>query len=612
MRPLAPRSLDPAHVKSLIADADDRTGAQLLARLRESLTLAWFFGVTAGLLQLAVLAVRRLGMGQLVFVSREAVWMTPLAFTAFFVPLAFVLALVPGPERWVGRVRVGVFVFIGGFFLLLPFGQIARWAAALVALGAAVQVARLYTERPGFRRRILPLAAGASLVIALAGVGQWAWRTVRQQSLIAGLPAAAAASPNVLIIILDTVRGENMSLYGYARPTTPALERHAADAAVFDRAIATAPWTLPTHGTLLTGLYAGETGGDFLVPISHSARSLPEAFQARGYRTAGFVANLLYTSWESGLARGFQEYQDYRTSPRLVLTHSVIGQTGLVNGLLDARSPRALWRTLRRAQLSVSRLPADIPVAAPEITDAFLSWQAQIEERPFFAFLNYFDAHGPYRAPPELVARFDGARDARNRYDAAIAFLDMELDRLLGEMDRRGVLDNTIVVITGDHGELFGEHGLNGHANALFLPLLRVPLLIRYPRSVPGGMRITSPVTLRDVPATVLALAGISSDSGFPGTSLTNLWMAQDSTRSAIVAEVTQGVNVDSTFPNARTGLGSVVDGRYHYIRNGFGEEQLFDWVADSMEVRDLAGRPEGSDPLVRLRQVLDSVLSRR
>lgn len=589
----------------------DSRGRALLARWREAAILAWWSGLAAGLTQVVILSVRRHIVGEFTWVSQDALWMTPVAYLAFFLPIALVLPIVPGPRRRVRYLWAGTFAFFGVLSLLIPFGQVAGWAAALLALGLAAQAARLYAGRPGLRARILPTAVIATVAIAAAALGQRAWRTVERSRTIAALPAPAAGAPNVLLLILDTVRGESLGLYGYDRPTTPALERHAADATVFDRAIATAPWTLPTHGTLLTGRYPAEIGGDFKVPIAPGGTSLAEVFNARGYRTAGFVANLLYTSYESGIARGFVEYRDYRASIPLVLTHSPIGQTAMVQRLLAARGPRQLLAALRGSPLAIKTLPADVPVPAPVVTDDFLAWQRGLGGRPFFAMLNYFDAHGPYRAPATFLARFKGQHRERDRYDAAIAFLDSEIDRLFGVLAQRGVLEHTIVVLVADHGELFGEHGLKGHANALFLPLLRVPLLIRYPAGVPRGRRVTTPISLRDVAATVVALAGVQG-SGPPGVSLTRFWTADSSALSPILSEVTQGRNVDSTFPNARTGLRSILDDRYHFIRNGFGEELLYDWVMDSLELVNLAGNPQVAGEEGRLRRLLDSLPVRR
>jgi len=353
------------------------------------------------------------------------------------------------------------------------------------------------------------------------GIGQRLWLGARRALATARLGAAPADAPNVLLIILDTVRGANLSLYGYPRPTTPALERWGAAGVTFDRALATAPWTLPSHGTLFTGRLGSELGGDWLRPVRIGQASLAQLFYRRGYATAGFVGNLVYASYESGLTPGFIRYEDYPISWHQVLLHSPLVQTGLARALGQSRGLRDAWRALRRLDLQIKRRPASEYKAAGGITDAFLAWQRETAGRPFFAFLNYFDAHDPHRAPADLLARFAGTGTAEDRYDAAIAYLDRELDRLFAELARRGVLDRTIVVVTSDHGEQFGEHGLRGHANSLYLPVLEVPLMLRYPARVPAGRRVTQAVSLRDLPATILDLAGAGGVAPLlPGTSL--------------------------------------------------------------------------------------------
>ena len=206
----------------------------------------------------------------------------------------------------------------------------------------------------------------------------------------------------------------------------------------------------------------------------------------------------------------------------------------------------------------------------------------------------------------------DRVKHVGDRYDAAIAYLDAEFDRLLNTLVERGVLENTIVVVVSDHGEQFGEHGLKGHANSLYLPVLRVPLLIRYPHAVPEGLRVATPITLRDVASTIVELARVRPEVPIPGHPLTGAWSDSNWVRSPIVSELTRGINIDSTYPNGRTGLASIIADRYHYIRDGFGSESLFDLVADSTETHDLAKSSAGREVIQRLRPRLDSVLARR
>ncbi len=577
----------------------------------ELVLVAAGLGLVTGVLHALVTLVRQKVMGQLVWHSRDLIWMAPLAHVALFLaltPVPLLAGLIAGRIRGT-RFAVALFGFLGVCSLLLPFEELARWATALLALGVALQASRFYLGASANQRRRLGYGGAVlAALVGVAGAGQRLelWR--ERRAARAGLPPAQATAPNVLLIILDTVRGANLSLYGYPRATTPALARWAAEGVAFDRAMATAPWTLPSHGTLFTGRLGSRLGGDWLTPVKLGGASLARAFRSHGYLTAGFVANLLYTSYESGLDDGFLHYDDYPLSARQVMLHSPLVQTGLFRRLLASRSPGQAWAALRRFDITPSRPPGDDYKPARAITDAFLAWQGRQQGRPFFAFLNYFDAHGPYRAPPEFLDRFAAGGGNLDRYDAAIAYLDAELDRLFRELARRGLLDRTVVVVTSDHGEQFGEHGLKGHANSLYLPLLEVPLVLRYPPRVPAGLRVAAPVTLQDLPATVLDLAGVGPAPGIPGSSLARHWTAPSAPLGPIVAELGRGRNVDSTFPNARTWLQAAVDDRYHYIRDGLGREQLFAYQTDRGEDADLARDPVRRDVLRRFRTLLDSV----
>ena len=294
------------------------------------------------------------------------------------------------------------------------------------------------------------------------------------------------------------------------------------------------------------GLYPHEFAGDFERPVSFPGPVLAEVLRDRGYLTGGFIANRLYTSWESGLDRGFVHYDDYPLSLRQVLLHSWIPHATFIVNLAHSRSLGDVWKTIVDPTLELDFRDFNFRTyerrPAGQINDAFLTWQAAHSERPFFAFLNYFDAHSPYRSTREFERRFALPNNGtKGLYDGAIAYIDHEIDRLLTELRNRNLLDNTIVVITADHGEQFGEHHLRQHANSLYLDLLHVPLIIRYPPQVPGNLRIAASATLRDVPSTIAHLAGLPG-SIFPGASLSSNWSGEGPrpTSSPLIAELGQ------------------------------------------------------------------------
>lgn len=576
----------------------------------DTVLIAVVCGLGGGLVHVLASAVHRFVLDGFTWWSRDFAWMIPLSFTIFFlaaaVPVALVAAAVPRlltPPR-----LVLLFGSAAALGVLLPYSQIARYAAAILALGVGVQLMRstpAETSRARRSLRRIGWSLGGVVVLALVATRAVALSASLRATRTTGVPPAGA--PSVLLIILDTVRAANLGLYGYGRPTTPHLERWMQRGVVFDRAFSPAPWTLPTHGALFTGHYGGELSGDWKVPLDASRRTLAEAFRGAGYATAAFAANLDYTTWESGLARGFTYFSDYNTSLRQLLASSPIAQTVSVREALSARSPLEAVRALAALNFWIDPKHWGDRTTARQITDRFLDWEARVNGVPYFAFLNYFDAHGPYDPEPEFRAAIGGT-EAVDAYDAAIATIDAHLDRLFRALEARGRLDNTVVVVTSDHGELFGEHGLWGHAHNMYLDVLHVPLAMRGP-GIPAGTRVNAEVSLVDMAATISALALGPGTERFPGQSLASHWENGVATRPAL-AEVSRTDNVKSTYPTSRGAMKSVIADGHHYIRNGDGIEELFDYVSDRGERRDLVAAD--STRVRRMRFLVDSILSAR
>jgi len=564
----------------------------------------------AGSIEVAIAAYKRFVLHQLIFLSHDFAWMVPVSFLLILVPVAIVIHSVLVAIRHPPRLAtvLGTLTAFLVFILCVPYGRIAWWASSLVGVGIGMQVAR--RARSVGQDRWLPALRRVSVVLAvlIAGVGVTvrADRAWAERQASAGKSIPLAGAPNVLLLVLDTVRASNMGLYGYERPTTPELQKWASHAVVFDQAIATASWTLPSHSSLFTGRPPGTLGVDWLRPLSAQPPTLAEEFRKRGYATAGFAANLLYTSSESGLARGFTHYDDYRVSPSLVVAHSTLGRIDVKSRLFQAKSMGQAWRALLKSTVKASNITSAGYRPADHVAESFLAWQAALGDSPFFAFLNFFDAHVPYYSPESFRPAFDHkASSASDRYDAAIAWLDHVVGQVLTSLRDRGVLDRTIVIITSDHGEQFGEHGLIEHGNSLYLPVLKVPLLVRFPPLVPSA-RVGTFVSLRDVAATVLELAGVAGTHGIPGTSLSAAWRQPDlDVLGDVTAELGRGINEG---PLARNGQGDVVsrfDGRFQYIRNGDGTEELFDVLADPQQLTDLVSSPGVQVELGRLRSGL-------
>lgn len=594
-------------------------------------------GVTAALIVglaevVYLIAAHRRGLT--VRLSSEYIWMVPAAYLLMFSVVALILIVLARllPRAPWRRIAVGVFTGLTTASLLLSYGRpLYREAMVLVAIGAAVQASRMTRTRIAERVwRVAPVVA-ALIAIALSVL---AWQLnsqlrSRERAAVAALPAARAGAPNVLLIILDTVRARSMGLYNRSSGNTPELDRIAADATVFDAAIAPSPWTLPTHASFFTGRWPTELSAGWQTPLDATYPTLAETLAVHGYHTAGFVANLLFGTRVTGLARGFIEYDDYPVS---------LGQVMLSSALARAVGCNAVVRRMVGYHDLLNRR------TAADITDAFLDWQAARDSRPWFAFLNFYDAHEPLWPPaePDAPAVYEhrctaatgadahidkdaldpaGRRGFEASYDAAIGRIDTQLGRLLDELASRNVLDNTIIIIASDHGEQLGEHDLFHHNNSLYMPALHVPLLIRYPPAVPRRARIADVVTLRDLPATVMDLAA-GDTLAFPGTSLARHW--RRAAAGSGEAEARGGNDADVAFahlargivqkPWYPVGLGphmfSITDDGMHYILNGDRSEELYDLNTDPQELHNLIGTLGGDSIRDRMRVKLQQLMT--
>jgi arylsulfatase A-like enzyme len=554
--------------------------------------------VIAAAIEAGVVAFRQEVLHKILWVSFDFWWMTPVSFLVFVLPVAAAGWLITAAIRRPLSLSA-VFGIVAGiltFSMLLPYSVIAWWASAAIAAGIGAQAARLTAPRDpvAWIRPLTRIALVAGCIMFVFAAGTRVTRSVVESRRMSSLPAPPPHAPNVLFIVMDTVRAADVSVYGYERRTTPNLERLASGGTVFDFAISTAPWTLPSHGSLFTGKEARAVGGSWRRPISDEPRTLAESLRDRGYATGGFVGNLLYTSYESGLSRGFVHYEDYPVHWQTLLAHSSLSQIDIKSDVTRARSPREMWSALLRSHIQSSGdVPGDLPEPAGRIAANFLEWQRTIQNRPFFAFLNFYDAHMPYEAPDEFVQRFGSRKEPRDRYDGAIALIDHEIGQILQALRDRHVLENTLVVVTSDHGDHFGEHGLTGHANSLYVPLLHVPLIFWFPPVVPEGKRVSSLISLKDVAATVLDLVGMQ-DAGITGDSLAAHWLNEQGVPPEVaIAELERGINVRPTNRNLHGDMYARFSSHLHYMRDGDGVEELYDYIADPAEEKNLIARPD-------------------
>ena len=580
---------------------------------REGWLLGAWFGLLVGFVEIAHESVREHVFGHVLHHKcRHFVWMVPLSYLLLGLIVGSVIALVVRllPRLATLPLAVFAFVFLGIWGQLLPYGSLHLAAVLALSGGIAWQCARAKAlggdHVLAWSRRTLPwMGAG----VAVAGITVAAAGPFAESRAMSNLPPAPAGAPNVVLIVLDTVRVDHLSMHGYRRQTTPQIDNLAAEGVTFDGCISTSPWTLPAHVTMFTGLYPNEFAADWMIPFGNRHPTLAEAMAERGYATGGFVGNLGYCGRQNGIDRGFARYEDYYVQP------DVFAFSSLVGAELTTRFVGAAFGTYLRND-------------AATVTDRFLGWARELEGRPFFAFLNYYDAHETYR-PPEGFDRYlpdidPGSRFGQTErlerhkklvadYDGCITYIDHHIGRLMRELDDSGLLDNTLVIVTGDHGEMFGEQGLFGHAYSLYRPLLHVPLVFWSKRGLPRGRRIAEFVSLRDLPATILELTATVPSQPIPGSSLSHHWRPgpRPSRPSPLLSEVSKGIDTPSFVPVSGGDMQSLVEGPLQFITGGNRGESLYHLTNDPREETNLMVTEFGRRKADQMRSTIKRLIER-
>jgi arylsulfatase A-like enzyme len=517
-------------------------------------------------------------------------------------------------SQWIPVVSLGLVVFLGWFNIITLLFKSGQWALAILTLGITYQsLLFLNSRKPGalgFLSAQIPNWIGLILLIA---AGSNAYSYISARLALNELPSPSKDAPNVILIVLDTLRADHLSAYGYSRETSPNLKKFASEGVLFENAFATSSWTLPSHATIMTGLYTHEhlaetsTGGR----LADKYFTLAEAYSSGGYETAAIVANNYACTQNQGFGQGFNFFNGlfWNVPDSLFLTE--VGQA-------------FFWKVWQNPVLQDYQWGRK---KASDVNQIFLSWLQDRSDRPFFVWLNYFDPHDPYFAPPPFDKLYGnipasgqtgsfgnvGASDwggtlpadelswQMDHYDAAITYLDSELGKLFEALRQAGLYDNTMIVITSDHGEAFGEHGVYGHANSLYRETIQIPLLIRYPEKIPAGERIERIVSLRDLAATVTDLSGLKENAAFPGTPLFA------NPEEIALAELYQNPYHPPSHPVAHGDLSAINTDQWQAI---FMEDQAELYVSeDNLQRNNLASEDSSNTILFDLQQELDQLL---
>ena len=470
-------------------------------------------------------------------------------------------------------------------------------APGLAAFVVDRMLALLLRARP--RRMALELVLGAG---ALAVWGAPLRTAPLLDPIVTAVPPPAGA-PDVILVSWDTTRADHLSTYGYERETSPNLTAFAHDARRYRNARSTAGWTLPGHASMLTGLFPATHGarlsGSFLgtesidgrrnvaYPLAPEHTTLAEMLRDRGYQTAGFVGNYAYLYRDYGLSQGFSVYDD---APGVMLRIRPAAMS-----LVQHFVPGFYLKTYRSAR---------------EINAHALAWLDRAPAgRPVFLFLNYMDAHHPwyterpfdrwtrdlpavrwlatknlYTHAVKPIAKNEAAYIAGS-YDGQLAFTDHAFGELLDGLRARGRYENALVIMTADHGELIGDHGIMGHmGRMLYEPLLHIPMVVKYPGATRPRDVADEPVQLVDIVPTVAQVTGAKLSAEVEGTPL------DSPDKHPIFAE--EWIN-----PYLVKGFGEtynrtirvVIEGGYKLIATSRGDRMLFDLDRDPGEEHDLA-----------------------
>lgn len=353
---------------------------------------------------------------------------------------------------------------------------------------------------------------------------------------------------NIFLITLDTTRADRLGCYGYTQALTPELDALAKNGVLFERAYAPAPMTSPSHTSIMTGLWPPEHGvnTNALTVLDPNIPTIAELLQQRGYATAAFPAASMLAA-RFGLNRGFQSYFDDLSDPK----------TG-ADRMQRSRDGRYI------ADLSIQ----------------WLKEQQQADDAPFFCWLHFYDPHDPYNFHPQ---EFD-AKFRERPYDAELAYVDRQIGRIIDELERLGELENTVIVIAGDHGESLGEHGEDMHGYLLHESTLRVPLIIANHAQAKAGHRVATPVSLIDLFPTMLEIGGAEASGD---SKLRRLQPALQG--NPLAPRFCYSQTVEPYLQAFWSPLQSLTNERWRYVRTT--QPELYDLTADPQELVNLASR---------------------
>lgn len=547
----------------------------------------------------------------------ETLWIAPAVNTVlfvlaglFFVLMGYLLKKLPVQKIfWF----VLSFLCVFDWLFIVLFGRLSVLAILLLAGGVSSQLFNFLAKRETYIQKSSAWLAGLVAVIFLVNQGG-GW--LRERISTANLPVAQSDAPNVIVLVVDTLRADHLSLYGYGRNTSPFIDSFAQDGVRFNAAVAPSSWTQPSHASMLTGRYTYEHQAETR-PLDNRFTTIGEVMQAQGYRTGAFSGNTEFFTRRQGFGRGFLHFEDNNQS---ILDDFL--NSSLYGFLFD-------YYGLRKV-LDYEGVPTR--KYAEDVNRAVIDWLGNNNNKPFFVFINYFDVHDPYLPPEPYRSKYASVQNPGglingfveryhpnltpeqlqseiDAYDGSISYVDDQIKVLFNELEQRGDLDNAFVIITSDHGESLGEHGLLQHSASLYLQEIHVPLIIWGP-GLPAGRQIGTPVSTTALPSTILSLLNVQDDP-FPGPSLIQLIFNNEvlSNWPDPISEVAQFPGAAEQNPTTHGEMKSVVGDTMQYIvHEKFGNE-LYNWRTDPEEMNNLATDPTQATLLETFKKYLKELV---
>ncbi len=439
--------------------------------------------------------------------------------------------------------------------------------------------------------------------------------------------------PNILLVVLDATRADACSCYNPAlaeRPTTPHLDRLAAEGTLFEQAISSAPWTLPAVASIFTGLFPSQSNVYAARNLPSFVPSLPQLLREEGYATFG-LSNNSWLSTDFGLTRGFDHFhklwQWLQTEDDITSVN--LTQRGAKTGLARAALGRALRGNVVKNVLNLAayRFRKSDDEGASRTLAPTRRW-IDGQRQPWFAMVHFLEAHIQLKPPRQWATRFvtdwtiaerllaadqrpifwrhiagtaqlneDELRTWRELYWAEVAYQDHHFGQLLEWLRETGRLDDTLVVVLADHGENLGEHGLLSHQYCLFDTLLHVPLVVRGP-GVPRGQRMTEPVQTQDMFHLMLDAANIAAPhaegrnplGGTGSAPRVPFTVSEYATPSLPPANIINQFGLEpEQFSRFMRGLTTLRTASHKLIMGTDGSTQLYDLQRDPGETQDIA-----------------------